>query len=171
MIERLLSIAEASRIRIPAVQQSAQHRIEEFLNDAATAGVRVRIDRRGKPLSIGEEAAPKITALIRDQLGPRGEVIYRDLSAVAHGFVLGMTSRMRPAEEVPSFLPVEEDVTYQQATANSRMLMIGMVRVCEGFAGAVDRLCKSHGWDATDWSATRTESLSALRRLALDGNA
>jgi hypothetical protein len=85
MIDRVVSLVEGSRIPEPTIRQTQTARLAELLSAARDVGLEPRHDSRDRLVSIAGEEIPKATKIIKDQLGVRGEVAYRYLSAVLHG--------------------------------------------------------------------------------------
>jgi hypothetical protein len=147
-------------IHFPSVElrsESLENR-DEIASDAAAHGMHVqRKEKDGSPVWV-EEKPPSITKLIEMQLGEDGTIAYRELSAVAHGTLFGLTTRLKKAR-------IELDqpgITLMEPAAPFAVLLYSIVIGLESFFQATDRRFSLYGWEMTHWNGWKREVKRAL---------
>jgi hypothetical protein len=147
-------------IHFPSVElrsESLENR-DEIASDAAAHGMHVqRKEKDGSPVWV-EVKPPSITKLIEMQLGEDGTIAYRELSAVAHGTLFGLTTRLKKAR-------IELDqpgITLMEPAAPFAVLLYSIVIGLESFFQATDRRFSLYGWEMTHWNGWKREVKRAL---------
>ena len=83
---------------------------------------------------------------------------YNELSAVAHGTIYGMVSRMEEVARVPAM----EGVALASPSVNMSSLLAGTGVALLSYQRATDRRFDLYGWHATYWKAWKVESAKIL---------
>ncbi len=155
MIENLNEV-----IRFPSaeVQSEAIAKRDDIAADAEARGLFVqRKVKDGTPLWV-EEKPPSITKLLEAQLGENGTIAYRELSAVAHGTLFGLMTRMKKSDIDLG----QPGVTLMEPAAPMSVLAYSIVIALESFWQASDRRFLLYGWDVAHWNGWKLESKKAL---------
>jgi hypothetical protein len=143
----------------PPLQEEARSKRDDIAADAEAHGFHVqRKEKDGSPLWV-EKKPPRITTLLVTQLGDGAKVSYSDLSAVAHGTLFGIMSRIGGHG-----CPSPDRGRHSDATERSaRVPDMAIAHALESFWEATDRRFLLYGWDVTHWKGWVRES----RRLIL----
>lgn len=139
------------------VRDKTKGRLSAIIADTEAIGLKVLRTKGGVPTGV-EENPIGPTAVIAEQLGDIGRIAYNDLSAVAHGTLFGMASRL---EEVGR-LPTMEGVLLATPSLKIPSLRNLIAVTLHSYRQATDRRMLLYGWDTTDWQAWKKESAKLL---------
>jgi hypothetical protein len=103
------------------------------------------------------ENAPRPTEIIRSEFGTMGNVVYMELSALSHGGVSSLLSRMTP-------IAASTGSTWMSPGGEAEQLPI-LATVLPSTRKANGRRLKLFGWDAERWNAWRRWAAPSLRQL------
>jgi hypothetical protein len=147
-------------IRFPSAELQSESLISRdgIASDAEAHGMHVqRKEGDGSPLWV-EEKPPSITKLIEMQLGENGTIAYRELSAVAHGTLFGLTTRLKKARIELK----QPGITLMEPAAPFGVLLYSTAISLDSFFDATDRRFSLYGWDVTHWNGWKREAKLAL---------
>lgn len=166
LLDRIDQIAtEAERAANKDVRDKTMGTLSAIVADTETIGLQVLRTTRGIPIGV-EEKPIGPTAVIAAQLGDMGRIAYNDLSAVAHGTLFGMTSRLEKVGRIPTM----EGVVLATTNLNMSSLRNLIAVALRSYREATDRRMKLYGWDMTDWNAWKKESARVLVPLLRQGS-
>ena len=160
MVDRLLSITEASRVPSEEIQAQVAEARRLTVEGAEEFGWDIRWSRRGALLGIGEVDTPGAMALMRDLMDDAGESNYRFLAAITHGTLYGLMNVTETAMESD-----KAGITYVQPVTRPATIATWGGVAALAFFEAFDRQIALFGWEKTDWRAWLTESRRAIYRL------
>jgi hypothetical protein len=139
------------------VRDKTTDTLSEIVADTEAIGLKVLRTKKGVPISV-EESPLGSTAVIAAQLGPIGRIAYNDLSAVAHGTLFGMASRLEEAGRLSTMDGVQ--LAKPIVTMPSLRNLIAVT--LRSYRQAMDRRMQLYGWDMTHWQAWKKESAKLL---------
>jgi hypothetical protein len=139
-------------------------KLSAIVADTQAIGLHVRRAKKGDPIGVEEEPIGA-TAAIADQLGDTGRLAYNDLSAVAHGTLFGMASRLRKVGRFPTM----EGVMVAGPSLQMASLRNSIAVALLSYRMATNRRMDLYGWDKTDWIAWEKEAAMVLGRLLRGG--
>jgi len=155
MIENLNEL-----IRFPSaeLQSEAKGKRDDIAADAEAHGLYVqRKEKDGTPVWV-EEKPPPITKVIETQLGENGTIACRELSAVAHGMLSGLMTRMKKA----GIDLGQPGITLIEPTAPMSVLPYSIAIALDSFWQASDRRFALYGWNVTHWNGWKREAKRAM---------
>lgn len=155
---------DKERAENQAIRDKTTGILAAIVTDTEAIGLHVLRTKKGIPIGV-EEAPIGPTAAIAEQLGDMGRLAYNDLSAVAHGTLFGMASRLEEVGRIPSM----EGVMLATPSLSMPSLRNSIAVTLLSYREATDRRMKLYGWDMTDWNAWKKESALALRALLRNG--
>ncbi len=161
--ERIANFKEQGRIPIPAIQAHSKKRLDRLVHGLASTGFVVTTNRKGIPLHVEQAAIPTAIDVIRAQLGDKGEVAYRDLSAVAHGTQHGIVTRLERVGTVAG----HPDITLMKPRVDevpiANNIGVALLALWEAF----DRRFRIYGWGRSYWEAFQIEAKRTLQPIYL----
>ena len=131
--------------------------LSAIVADAEAIGLHVLRTKKEVPIGVEEEPIGP-TAVISAQLGDMGRIAYNDLSAVAHGTLFGMVSRLEEVGRIPTM----EGVLLATPSLNMPSLRNLIAVALYSYRQATDRRMQLYGWDMDDWNAWKKESAKLL---------
>lgn len=157
-IER--QVSDAERWAHDKVRAKVADKLGVIVEDTEAIGLQVLRTKAGKPFGV-EEKPMGPTAVITAQLGDAGRIAYNDLSAVAHGTLFGMASRLEEVGRVPTM----EGVFLAAPSAKTPALLNLIAVAIRSFREATNRRIELYGWDMTYWNAWKNETAKELVAL------
>jgi hypothetical protein len=149
---------EESKMPSPAFQDKASARLKELLEGAEASGFEPVRNRKGQVMHFGEQR-PDATDVIRWLTGDFGELVYRELSGVAHG---NLTAHARltepvPADEQPGITLTDMGMVLHRLAPLTRIApQLGIVWAA--FSKALWNKVILYGWDRIRVRAWTTEA-------------
>jgi hypothetical protein len=145
--ELLYVFREEAKMPIRPFREMAIKRLKEVQEGTVAAGFRPTLNKKGEILHFGEPR-PDATSMVRLIGGEAGEIVYRELSGVAHG---NLTAHVRLMERVP------KDETHGVTTTEPRVsvtrpasaarLIPALATVWRPYMHALGRKLVMYGWD------------------------
>jgi hypothetical protein len=130
--------------RIAPVLESGQRRIEEIKRGAAELSLGIETRRRdGRIKALGDETFRSFEYVIDDELGDRGVLAYKMLSAVSHGVVFGLLD----VSDV--VVPPLGGVGIIQPGTLPKSVVLRLQYAVYAFLRAFGRQVQLYGWDPT----------------------
>lgn len=156
---------DAERATNQEVRDKTMGILSAIVADTEAIGLHVLRNKKGIPIGV-EEKPIGPTAVIAAQLGDMGRIAYNDLSAVAHGTLFGMASRLEEVGRIPTM----EGVVLAAPSLKMPLLRNLIAVALHSYREATDRRMKLYGWDMTDWNAWKKESARVLVPLLRQGS-
>lgn len=154
--DTIMNLIEVSLYPFPRVQEQVKATLAELLEDTEAIGLHPLRNKKGRFLGV-EEESPGPTRTIREAFDEWGTIIYRDLSAVAHGGATSLLDRMTPVEDRPgSTLMKPADPTKH---------IPSFAGVLNAFGSANTLRFRLFGWDAQPWVAWIRTTAATMREL------
>jgi hypothetical protein len=160
-IERLVNDAE--RASFEEARDKAASRLSAIAEDSMAIGLNVLRSKKGALMGV-EEMPVGPTAVIVAQLGDMGRVAYHDLSAVAHGTLTGVMSRLDQVARSTTM----EGVALAAPSVKMPALRNAIAIALLSYRGATDRRMELYGWDMALWNKWKRESAMVLAPLLRD---
>jgi hypothetical protein len=167
MAELLYAFREESKYRIPGAQSHARRRMGELVEGAKAAGL-LPSPTEDDPQHFGEPR-PGATDIIRAAHGEEGELVYRELSAVAHGNPTALIrwTTVVPVAEHPPGVELPDGVSLTSPAPLPRALVPLFGVVWQAYMRALENKVDLFGWDRPRlrlWSVRAGGELIALLR-------
>jgi hypothetical protein len=167
--ELMYAFREESKFPIPAFQDLAKARLQEVIEGAESSGLSAERSKKGEVLHFGERR-PEATEVVRQEVGLEGEIIYRELSGVAHG---NLTAHVRQVEPVPA--DEQLGITLKDAGLSLTRpgplteLVKPLGHVWSAYNAALGRKVLLYGWDRYRYRAWTTEASREVDKLIRSG--